>query len=638
MHECHKQGPNIKAEPTSDLSIKPEPPKDCSATYVISKAEENPVSNDQLTNATEPVSAKPNLGELSNISLCIRTSNISPEICAKSSFTNITDQVSPKLEQENTWVISIINKEEREDIQVMLNDDQNVSRNKLQVMIKDSDIKVEPESSGSHIDDSIVTCQYPEVIHTTVKSDIENLLDQKVSYPTSHDSAALSSISPLAHSLKSNPDNVDSTLVESAPSAVALSAPASLTPSTPVPVSQVQSTTVSPPSPLTQVPSSTLLPRPSTADEQPMASDSNRSDKSTVLVDPEGTQDSNGYLILEALPKHDEQERQKHKSSFKTLARLTTVEQPDAYESEEDEVSNCTVELTHDEVDESGFEEGRQSIDVAMQQPEQAVDDSNLRSYKCEICKKTFTTMSVLKLHQKLYHKFNHQKKVELVSSKKIEPIPNKKIEPVPDKKIELSTVPNKTIEPVPKQKIEADPPCYLYGYLIPSDFKCDVCGEIHKGKKKYQRHRKTHLIQCKFCDKRFHKRYLLENHMRLHTGEKPFLCDICGTKFYTNVHLSQHNQRHHSAKKFQCQICGKYYQDRRGVVRHTKTHAGIKPFHCEVCGKQFTQAGSVKLHMRIHADTEEGRKPFQCTICNKRFGQAGSYRSHLKMHDNVDS
>ena len=322
MREYHKQGPNIKAEPSSDLSTKQEPPDDCLATYVISKAEENPVSNDQLRNVVEPVSAKPNLEESSNIPLCNTiTSNISPEICTKSSFTNITDhlsskleqenpwvisinkneerediqvmlnddqnvsmssftnitdQVSSKLEQENAWVISINKNEEREDIQVMLNDDQNVSRNELQVMVKESDIKVKPESSEFHIDNSIATCQNHEVIHTTVKSDyadIENVLDQKVSYPTSQDSAAFSSIIPLAHSLKSNPDNVDSTSVEStvqfAPSALTLSAPATLTPSTPVPVSIVQSTTVSTPSPLTQVPSRTLLPRRSSADEQP---------------------------------------------------------------------------------------------------------------------------------------------------------------------------------------------------------------------------------------------------------------------------------------------------------------------------------------------------------------------------------
>ena len=533
MNKHQEQGPSIKAECSSNFSIKQEHPDDSTATYGIVKTEENLESNDQPMDESKPNLLEPDLGESANISLHnTGAGNISApdhEVWAKSSFTNFTEHVSHEPEQKNAWSISINSGEVREDIQVMLNDDQDVSHIETQDMIHDINIKTEPESSepessDSHIQSNTSANQDCEVLCTTVKSDyveIERFLTQQVSFPASQNSSA--SFAPIllsVHAVRSkNPDSMDTTLVQSKVTSV----PASL----------------SALAPLASLPSS------SKSKEQSAESDPDKFIKSTVINDAKDKRVKN----ISAVPlKHVEGDEQTPKTSSKTMEMT------------------CNV----------------------------------VAKYKCENCKKTFPTMSVLKLHQQLFHepKESHQKKPEPVSDKRTR--------------------------------------------IIPSDFKCEFCGEKHKGAKNYFLHRKSHVLQCKFCDKTFspcHKSNFII-HMRSHTGEKPYICDICGIRFVSNGGLVSHRKRHDpdNAKKFQCQICGKFYPDQHGFQRHIKTHSGIKPFDCKVCGKHFTQAGSVKLHMRMHADTEEDRKPFQCIICNKRLAHAASLRSHLKTHEKVDS
>ncbi|XP_056600562.1 zinc finger and BTB domain-containing protein 41 [Triplophysa dalaica] len=199
------------------------------------------------------------------------------------------------------------------------------------------------------------------------------------------------------------------------------------------------------------------------------------------------------------------------------------------------------------------------------------------------------------------------------------------------------STKSNLTVH---KKKHESDVP------IQKKDHQCPFCNKLHASRKTLGRHVKRfhpdHLQEfltqkkkksdgwkCDVCHKSFTRRPHLEEHMILHSQDKPFKCAYCDEYFKSRFARLKHQEKIHLGP-FPCDICGRQFNDRGNRKRHIEcTHGGKRKWTCYLCGKSVRERTTLREHLRIH----NGEKPHLCSICGQSFRHGSSYRLHLRVH-----
>lgn len=193
----------------------------------------------------------------------------------------------------------------------------------------------------------------------------------------------------------------------------------------------------------------------------------------------------------------------------------------------------------------------------------------------------------------------------------------------------------------------------------------------LNESSKKY---RSTKKHACLHCNKKFRTHVRMEEHMRIHTGQKLFPCSMCPRKFYMKQGLKLHTTRIHKARLESSETKaglsralrlemternqGEEISPSSPVQQPTNTKTSndpkihhskvkrkcnsarqkapswhmmgtqcVKGFTCAVCQTITKSKRALTEHFRIHT----GEKPLKCDLCPAAFRYSAQLTLHKK-------
>ncbi|XP_066062109.1 zinc finger protein 131-like isoform X1 [Chamaea fasciata] len=185
--------------------------------------------------------------------------------------------------------------------------------------------------------------------------------------------------------------------------------------------------------------------------------------------------------------------------------------------------------------------------------------------------------------------------------------------------------------------------------------FHCEKCNRSFKLFYHFKEHMKTHSAEsykCDTCNKSYLRESALKQHHTCHhldeggaskkqrPGKKIHICQYCDKQFDHFGHFKEHLRKHTGEKPFECPNCHEHFARNSTLKCHlTACHSGAgakkgrkKLYECQVCNSMFNSWDQFKNHLVIHT----GDKPNHCTLCDLWFMQGSELRRHIKDMHNI--
>lgn len=113
--------------------------------------------------------------------------------------------------------------------------------------------------------------------------------------------------------------------------------------------------------------------------------------------------------------------------------------------------------------------------------------------------------------------------------------------------------------------------------------------------------------VPCPDCGNTYSRHTYMMNHYRhVHKNQSKHYCSQCDRHFLNRTRFVEHMRYNHEGAKREknklCNVCGRGFATNRILVNHIRTHSGERPFECEYCSARFTQKHSMLSHVKyIH-------------------------------------
>ncbi|XP_073966279.1 uncharacterized protein [Choristoneura fumiferana] len=152
--------------------------------------------------------------------------------------------------------------------------------------------------------------------------------------------------------------------------------------------------------------------------------------------------------------------------------------------------------------------------------------------------------------------------------------------------------------------------------YCVECDVRFKSAHSLRQHLVKSLKHKDKQSLKfpCNRCEKRFDNARALTQHALVqHEGLRAHACPACPAALASRTSLAKHTSHvhggHRPPPRHVCDACGKTFRGKSVLVNHVRTHTGEKPFACATCGRKFSQRTAMRTHVDlVHLKRRRGK------------------------------